>query len=91
MSVSELVDEFEVKWKAESGMYSRGLVEYCAAKVLNEMSTNLEEAITEGDFSRYTFDMMLAWERPSSSDEESHTVCFVRTILTIFEQLLHLM
>ncbi|KAJ0872579.1 hypothetical protein HanRHA438_Chr11g0525471 [Helianthus annuus] len=72
-SVSELVDEFEVKWKAESGMYSRGLVEYCAAKVLNEMSTNLEEAITEGDFSRYTFDMMLAWERPSSSDEESHT------------------
>ncbi|KAF5783908.1 hypothetical protein HanXRQr2_Chr11g0513451 [Helianthus annuus] len=73
MSVSELVDEFEVKWKAESGMYSRGLVEYCAAKVLNEMSTNLEEAITEGDFSRYTFDMMLAWERPSSSDEESHT------------------
>lgn len=49
-------------------------MEYCAAKVLNEMCRNLEEAITEGTFNRFTFDMMLAWETPSSSHEESHRV-----------------
>ncbi|KAL7618441.1 hypothetical protein Lser_V15G02176 [Lactuca serriola] len=71
-SVNELVGEFESVWKPDMGGYSRKLMEYCAAKVLNEMCRNLEEAITEGTFNRFTFDMMLAWETPSSSHEESH-------------------
>ncbi|KAI3512055.1 hypothetical protein L1887_19219 [Cichorium endivia] len=72
-SVNELVEEFESGWKPDIGGYSRKLVEYCAAKVLNEMCRNLEEVIREGIFSRFTFDMMLAWEIPSSADEESLT------------------
>ncbi|KAL8259733.1 hypothetical protein R6Q59_027686 [Mikania micrantha] len=72
-SVSELVNEFEIEWKADLGDYSRKLVEYCASKVLNEMCRNLDEAINDGAFSRFTFDMMLAWETPDSVDEEAHT------------------
>ncbi|GKF52740.1 hypothetical protein Tco_0159650, partial [Tanacetum coccineum] len=73
ISVSELVTEFESGWKVDSGGYSRKLVEYCASKVLNEMCRNLKEEINEGRFARFTFDMMLAWETPSSADEESRT------------------
>ncbi|KAI3738437.1 hypothetical protein L2E82_28469 [Cichorium intybus] len=72
-SANELVEEFESGWKPDMGGYSRKLVEYCAAKVLNEMCRNLEEVIREGVFSRFTFDMMLAWEIPGSADEESLT------------------
>nr|XP_043611924.1 uncharacterized protein LOC122583604 [Erigeron canadensis] len=71
--VDELVKGFEIGWEADLGGYSRKLVEYCSSKVLNEVCRNLEVEINEGDFSRVTFDMMLAWEIPSSIDEESHT------------------
>ncbi|KAI3743366.1 hypothetical protein L1987_61073 [Smallanthus sonchifolius] len=77
ISVSELVKEFEIEWKADLEGYSRKLVEYCACKVLNEMCRKLEEVITDGSFSRLTFDMMLAWETPSSVHEESQTVRFI--------------
>ncbi|KAL4560616.1 hypothetical protein LXL04_032769 [Taraxacum kok-saghyz] len=77
-SVNELVEEFESGWKPNTGGYSRKLVEYCAAKMLNEMCRNLEEAIMEEIFSRLTFDMMLAWETPSSADEESLTECVAK-------------
>ncbi|KAK1426140.1 hypothetical protein QVD17_14809 [Tagetes erecta] len=72
-SVSELVNEFEIQWKQELGGYSRKLVEYCALKVLDEMCRSIEQAIDVGSFSRFTFDMMLAWETPSSDDEKSRT------------------
>ncbi|KVI00049.1 Protein of unknown function DUF639 [Cynara cardunculus var. scolymus] len=77
-SVNVLVEEFENRWKADTGGYSRKLVEYCASKVLNEICRNLEEAIMEGTFNRFTFDMMLAWETPSSADEESHQECVAK-------------
>ncbi|XP_071688331.1 uncharacterized protein [Rutidosis leptorrhynchoides] len=74
LSVNELIEEFEIGWKPELGGYSRKLVEYCSSKVLNEMCrNNVEDLIKEGVFSRFTFDMMLAWEMPSYVDEESHT------------------
>lgn len=38
------------------------------------MCRNLEEGIGNGSFSRFSFDMMLAWETPSSEDEESREV-----------------
>lgn len=69
-----LVEEFEAEWKPEIGSYSRKFVEYCSAKALTDMCQNIEEKISDGSFNRLTFDMMLAWEMPSSEDEESHAV-----------------
>lgn len=74
-SVDRLVEEFEAEWKPETGSYSRKFVEYCSAKALTGMCQNIEEKIGDGSFSQLTFDMMLAWELPSSEDEESHRVC----------------
>lgn len=69
------MDEFESEWKPEStGGYSRKLVEFCSAKALTVLCQNMEEKINDGSFSRFTFDMMVAWEMPSSADEEASTV-----------------
>ncbi|KAH7855110.1 hypothetical protein Vadar_021343 [Vaccinium darrowii] len=72
-SVDALVEEFEKSWNPEMGDYSRKLVEYCSSRALSRMCCNIEELINDGMFSRFTFDMMLAWEMPSSEDEESYT------------------
>ncbi|XP_044473009.1 uncharacterized protein LOC123201522 [Mangifera indica] len=74
-SVDRLVEEFEAEWKPETGSYSRKFVEYCSAKALTGICQNIEEKIGDGSFSQLTFDMMLAWELPSSEDEESHREC----------------
>ncbi|XP_051150624.1 uncharacterized protein LOC127265021 isoform X2 [Andrographis paniculata] len=34
----------------------------------------LDETISDGSFSRFTFDMMLAWEMPTSAQEASYTL-----------------
>lgn len=68
------MEEFEISWKPETGTYSRKFVEFCSAKALADMCRNLEEGICNGSFSRFSFDMMLAWETPSSQDEQSHQV-----------------
>ncbi|KAK9123025.1 hypothetical protein Sjap_012627 [Stephania japonica] len=39
-------------------------------KALYTMCYYMEEKINDGSFSRFTYDMMLAWERPSSTDDE---------------------
>ncbi|XP_022154463.1 uncharacterized protein LOC111021735 [Momordica charantia] len=71
-SVEELVEEFEISWKPETGIsYSRKFVEFCSAKALPNMCQKFEEDISTGSFSRFSFDMMLAWEMPSSEDEQS--------------------
>ncbi|KAJ4834950.1 hypothetical protein Tsubulata_021476 [Turnera subulata] len=70
-SEAKLVEEFEQGWKTESGDYSRRLVEFCSAKALIEECPYIQEKINDGSFSRLTFDMMLAWEMPTSQDEES--------------------
>lgn len=70
-SVEELVKEFEGVWRAEDGDYSRKLVEYFCTKALAVLCQNIEEKITDGSFSRFSFDMMLAWETPSYAEEES--------------------
>ncbi|KAF3456547.1 hypothetical protein FNV43_RR01200 [Rhamnella rubrinervis] len=77
-SVEELADGFEVVWKPELGdsNYWRRFVEYCCAKALSqELCPNMEEKIADGSFSRFTFDMMLAWEMPTSVDQESYKEC----------------
>lgn len=74
-SVEELVEEFEVVWRPENGNYARKLVEYCSGKALNQKACpKLEEKIDDGSFSRFTFDMMLAWEKPNSADVEFRQV-----------------
>ncbi|GJT41345.1 hypothetical protein Tco_0941210 [Tanacetum coccineum] len=75
-SVRGLIEEFESGWKGgenKKGEYGRKLVEYCSSKTLYEMCKDVEQTIREGKFSQLTFDMMLAWEMPTSADEQSHT------------------
>lgn len=54
--------------------YSKKLVEFCCKKALALLCGTIDETISDGSFSRFTFDMMLAWEMPSSADEESLSV-----------------
>ncbi|XP_058086980.1 uncharacterized protein LOC131234037 isoform X2 [Magnolia sinica] len=72
-SIDSLVDKFEVGLKPEVNDYSRRLVEFFSSKVVGSICCDLEEKINDGSFSRFTFDMMLAWECPSSKDEEMYT------------------
>ncbi|KAM0890090.1 hypothetical protein ACQ4PT_027277 [Festuca glaucescens] len=52
--------------------YSRRLVEYCSLQALQSLtSPDLGDTIHEGSFSRFTFDMMLAWETPTPSDQQT--------------------
>ncbi|TQD96170.1 hypothetical protein C1H46_018235 [Malus baccata] len=67
-----------------SNSYGRKFVEFCSAKVMQscDMCKTIEEKIANGSFSRFTFDMMLAWEMPTSADEESFTVInYVRNLI----------
>lgn len=79
--VDELAEEFESEWKklppetsGDGYSYSRKFVEFCSAKALAVVCQNIQEKISDGSFSRFTFDMMLAWEAPSSADEEASMV-----------------
>lgn len=70
-----LVEEFDGEWETQMTAYSRKFIEFCCSKALTVVcSAAIDEAIIDGSFSRFTFDMMLAWEMPSSQDEESFTV-----------------
>ncbi|KAG5556243.1 hypothetical protein RHGRI_006747 [Rhododendron griersonianum] len=77
-SVDALLEEFEKSWNPEMGDYSKKLVEFCCSRALSRMCCNVEELINNGVFSRFTFDMMPAWEMPNSEDEESYTVGIFR-------------
>lgn len=69
------MEEFDARWKPEMGGYSRKLVEFCSSKALNEMCCNIGEKISDGSFNRFTFDMMIAWEKPSLEEvEDLYTV-----------------
>lgn len=74
-SVDALLEDYKGVWKPELGEYSRKLIEYCCSKALRQgPGCGVEESISDSSFSRLTFDMMLAWQRPSSADEESYMV-----------------
>ncbi|PHU01938.1 hypothetical protein BC332_27189 [Capsicum chinense] len=77
-SVDELVHEFEAGWEPKMEGYSRKLVEFCCSKGLTDVCSKLEDTLVDGSFSRITFDMMLAWEMPSSADEERHSECVAK-------------
>ncbi|KAL7096383.1 hypothetical protein ACP275_10G076100 [Erythranthe tilingii] len=73
-----LVEEFEKEWGPQMGDYSKKLVEFCCSKALSAMCGAIDETISDGSFSRFTFDMMLAWEMPTSANEESHNECVAK-------------
>nr|POF09338.1 hypothetical protein CFP56_12831 [Quercus suber] len=77
-SMDKLVEVFEAGWNPETNGYSRKFVEFCSAKALTYMCQNIEENISNGSFSRFTFDVMLAWEMPSSTDEEACMECVAK-------------
>ncbi|KAM7272745.1 hypothetical protein ACFE04_027408 [Oxalis oulophora] len=70
--VEKLEEDFKAQWNPEKGHYSRKFVEFCSSKALTYMCQNIEEKISDGSFSRFSFDMMLAWQMPRAADEESH-------------------
>nr|XP_017250670.1 PREDICTED: uncharacterized protein LOC108221292 [Daucus carota subsp. sativus] len=70
ISLTVLVEEFETTWTPESGDYSRKLVEFCCSRALIDMCCNIQEQISDGSFTRLSFDIMLAWENPSSTDQK---------------------
>ncbi|EOA29254.1 hypothetical protein CARUB_v10025528mg [Capsella rubella] len=74
-TIDELVDEFEFQWKpsgSKEGTYSKKFVEFCNSKVTSRVCENIVERIKDGSFSRLTFDMMLAWQKPDADDNESY-------------------
>ncbi|GMI65047.1 hypothetical protein like AT2G21720 [Hibiscus trionum] len=72
-SVDHLVKEFEAKWEPEAGDYAKKLVEFCSSKALINLCQNIKEKISNGSYSRLTYDMMLAWEKPRAADEQTQT------------------
>lgn len=79
-SVETLVEDFEAAWTSQMENYSRQLIEFCGCKALSVICTNIEEEISDGSFSRLTFDMMLAWGTPSSTDEEEQSAYIVSAL-----------
>lgn len=70
-SVDALIKEFDSSLKTSADNYSRKLVEFCSIKALERICCEVGEKISDGNFSRFTFDMMLAWQIPNNTDEES--------------------
>ena len=75
-SIDDLVADFESGLKtAALDNYSRRLVEYCSLQALQSVtSPDLGDTMHEGSLSRLTFDMMLAWETPTPSDQQTTMV-----------------
>ena len=48
--------------------YPRNLLEYCCFRAL-AVSTRVTEYLSNKDFRRLTFEMMLAWETPGATDK----------------------
>ncbi|KAL6645206.1 hypothetical protein ACP70R_016814 [Stipagrostis hirtigluma subsp. patula] len=71
-SVNDLIADFELGLKtAAVDSYSRRLVEFCSLQALQIITSHdLGDKINEGSLSRFTFDMMLAWETPTPSDQQ---------------------
>nr|XP_017225280.1 PREDICTED: uncharacterized protein LOC108201507 [Daucus carota subsp. sativus] len=54
----------------DSLVYARSLLEFCSYQALNTM-TSRPDYLADIKFRRFTFDMMLAWERPTTENEQN--------------------
>lgn len=59
--------------------YARNLLEFCSYQALHRLSRR-PDFLSDKEFRRLTFDMMLAWEAPSV---ESETLDKVRQLLVV--------
>lgn len=95
--MEKLEEEFEAtsSWNETAPLgggvssYARKFVEFCSAKAGSELcQNNIQEKIADGIFTRFTFDMMVAWEMPAASDAQHHsfTVSFFSS-LNLFYQI----
>ncbi|KAI4381606.1 hypothetical protein MLD38_007667 [Melastoma candidum] len=72
-SADGLIEEFEDERSPDTLGYSRRFVEFCCSKVVRQMCSEIGECLGEEPFSRFTFDMMLAWENPEQADKDRST------------------
>ncbi|XP_074580392.1 uncharacterized protein LOC141836766 [Curcuma longa] len=77
-SVESLVEDFERGLKSAVDNFSRRLVEFCCSKAIAVICPEIGRRISDGSISRFTYDMMLAWETPSSTDSESSLESIVK-------------
>lgn len=66
----------------QPSIYARSLLEYCSFKALHLVAAR-PNYLADKDFSRLTFDMMLAWEGPGA---DSETLDCVRQLLPFLDK-----
>jgi hypothetical protein len=70
-SVDELQHQFDDEIPEVAKMavkYPRNLLEYCCFRAL-AVRTRVTDYLSNKDFRRLTFEMMLAWETPGAADK----------------------
>ncbi|KAI5064365.1 hypothetical protein GOP47_0021035 [Adiantum capillus-veneris] len=71
LSVEELQHQFDDEISESAKVppkYARNLVEYCCFRAL-AVATRAMDYLSDKDFRRLTFEMMLAWETPGAADK----------------------
>lgn len=52
----------------ETDIYARSFLEYCCFRTLS-VSAQVEDHLNDEDFRRLSYDMMLAWDAPGSTNK----------------------
>ena len=65
-SVEELAGEMETSGSPSMEENSRKLIEFFCSRALDTICRGGKEKLSASSFSRLTFDMMVAWERPGN-------------------------
>lgn len=71
LSIEELQQQFEDEVPEAAKVpskYARNLLEYCCFRALG-VATQVTDYLSDKEFRRLTFDMMLAWETPGAADK----------------------
>lgn len=68
VSVQELQRRFDVEHEADSQQlvkHTRIFLEFCCYQALHHIITTRSDYLSDKDFRRFTYDMMLAWDSPT--------------------------
>ncbi|KAJ6349697.1 hypothetical protein OIU78_006000 [Salix suchowensis] len=68
VSVQELQRRFDAEHEADSQQlvkHTRIFLEFCCYQALHHVITNRSDYLSDKDFRRFTYDMMLAWDSPT--------------------------
>jgi hypothetical protein len=66
--VQELQRRFDVEHEADSQQlvkHTRIFLEFCCYQALHHIITTRSDYLSDKDFRRFTYDMMLAWDSPT--------------------------